>query len=123
MPDNPPNANGKKVVYGNTLSTVEFNNSDLRGTWSWQNPQIKVMQDTSIKAIAVFTPVEDRNYLATTKEIELTVEKKKLNINIEENGKEYTYDGTEHTVLYKIEYALTTFIYFVPCNKNASCPL
>ena len=99
--DNPSFVNGKKVVYGDTLESVEFNNIDLRGTWTWQDPTMQVLTDTSVVATAVFTPEDDKNYLPTTQEIELTVEKRK--IEIVPITTTYTYDGAEHTIVYRLD--------------------
>ena len=99
--ENPGFVNGRKVVYGNLLNTVEFSNSDIRGTWQWEQPNLQVLTHTSFVATAVFVPEDDKNYLTTTKEIELSVEKRKLEIIPINNI--YTYDGASHTIEYDID--------------------
>lgn len=92
--------NGGRVVYGNTLSTVEFSNLDVRGKWQWVNPNQKVLTDTQITVTAMFVPDETQDYLVSTKDVMLNVDKKKLTIEICE--KEFTYNGLNHTISYKL---------------------
>ena len=101
LEDNPPMfANSGKVVYGSTLSTVEFLNFDVRGKWQWENPNHKVLTHTEITAKALFIPDESEDYLVSSKNLTIAVEKKKLTIEISE--KEFTYDGLNHTISYNI---------------------
>ncbi len=92
---------GGSVVYSSTLGEVTFEDSDVRGVWSWQNPAFVVTTTEPFKANVIFTPKQDQDYLSSTKEITLTVVKKSLTIKIIEN--EYTYNENPHTIQYSLE--------------------
>ncbi|MBQ3047770.1 MAG: hypothetical protein IJD48_02000 [Clostridia bacterium] len=91
---------GASIVYGNYLSNLMFENNDVRGKWSWKTPNIKILTPNTFKAIAIFTPKEDKDYLVSEKEIEIDVRKK--HITIEVNKNHYVYDATQHTVEYTV---------------------
>ena len=91
---------GNNIAYSNKLETLVFANMDVRGTWAWKNPEIVVNKTGKFNAIAVFTPIETQDYLPSEKEVELNVTKKVLTIEILNN--EFTYDKSEHTVLYQV---------------------
>ena len=91
---------GNNIAYSNKLESLVFLNSDVRGTWSWKNPEIVVDKTGMFSAVAVFTPTETQDYLSSEKEVELRVTKKILTIEILNN--EFTYDKNEHVVLYRL---------------------
>ena len=99
--EEPDFVSGKKVTYGNLLSTLEFANTDVRGTWTWTTPSYKVLTPTTITATALFTPKEDKDYLTSTMEIEVPVAKKRLDFVVNNNN--FTYDATNHSILYSLE--------------------
>ncbi len=90
---------GQCITYGDNLSDVVFENTDVRGTWSWKT-DTQVLDTVSYTATAVFTPKEDKDYLVSEREITLDVLKKVLKVDVTSN--EYTYDTQNHTVEYSI---------------------
>ncbi|MBR1984958.1 MAG: hypothetical protein IKA31_04370, partial [Clostridia bacterium] len=99
--EEPDFVSGKKVTYGNLLSTLEFANTDVRGTWTWTTPSYKVLTPTTITATALFTPKEDKDYLTSTMEIEVPVAKKRLDFVIDSNS--FTFDKTNHSIIYSLQ--------------------
>ncbi len=96
----PTFVNGKNIEYGSLLESVEFVNDDVRGTWVWEDPSIKVLTPTAYVAKAKFIPFETGDYLISSKEITLEVQKKELKIEILNN--KYVYDGANHNVQYNV---------------------
>jgi len=91
---------GNNITYGDPLSSIRFAETDVRGTWGWENPDFVVLDTAPFETTAVFTPNELQDYLPSTRKVTLTVVKRVLTINITKN--EYTYDGNEHTIEYTL---------------------
>ncbi len=90
---------GQCITYGDNLFDVVFENTDVRGIWSWKT-DAQVLDTVSHTATAVFTPKEDKDYLVSEREITLDVLQKVLKVDVTSNT--YTYDTQNHTVEYSI---------------------
>lgn len=90
--------NGANIAYSDKLSSLTFVDSDVRGTWSWADPNLVVENLGTYTTTVVFIPHEEENYNSSTKQITLNVVKKTITIEVTRN--EFTYDGEEHTIEY-----------------------
>ncbi len=98
---NPVFTNGYYITYGSELSSMEFEESDVRGSWSFETESYKVLTTGSITVNVVFTPKEIADFLPSTKQIVLKVKQRVLQIAITQN--EYTYDGLGHSINYSVQ--------------------
>ncbi len=92
--------NGANIIYGDMLSSLTIVTSDQRGTWSFVNDNQQVLTPNSFTTDMLFTPHETQDYLPSIKPFTLTVLQRTLQINVLQNI--YTYDGTEHSLIYEV---------------------
>ena len=88
------------AVYGNKLSSVTFEDNNPNGYWSWENPDYVFEATGEYVAKLVFTPYSSLDYKVESIDYELTVLKRTLTFDDIVNN--YTYDGLEHTIEYKL---------------------
>ncbi len=89
------------VIYSNTLSSLVFEDTDVRGLWSWQNGEVVVDNVGEFEATVVFTPNNTQDYLPSTKTISIPVSKKVVTIVVTEDT--YTYDTNPHELVYSVD--------------------
>lgn len=87
-------------IYGNKLSSVEFESDNPNGYWEWKSPDTLFESAGELKTILVFTPYASLDYDKEEVEITLNVLKKELTFNIINSI--YSYDGNPHTIEYEV---------------------
>ncbi len=92
---------GYYVTYGSKLSSLSFEESDVRGVWSFEDDSLQVLTPGQITVNVIFTPHETADFLPSKKQILLNVNKKVLSILVDQN--EYTYDGNNHGIVYSVQ--------------------
>ncbi len=96
----PSFVNNNNIQYSEKLSTLVFEDDDVRGLWRWEDPDfvINTVKEATVKVI--FEPKDTVSYLPSSKTITIRVDKKDVAINITQDT--YTYDGDEHTIQYTL---------------------
>ena len=87
------------AAYGDVLSSIELPTIENVGKWVWVTPT-DLVGDAGEQYHKAKFETEDPNYLEYEIDVKVVVAKKKVIIEVIEN--EYFYDGTEHTITYKV---------------------
>ena len=83
-------------IYGDELSTVEIENINPNGTWSWKEPSTiltpeDMINNPTIFVTAVFTPNDLNNYEIVERELLVKVTKKELRVVVLQSEFDYDY--------------------------------
>lgn len=89
------------ITYGDKLSAVELtggaaeaDGTPVAGTWTWKNGELKPAAAGTYKAFVVFTPADADAYETVEVEIDVTVNKKSVDVTFPTTTGEYAY-GTK----------------------------
>ena len=93
-----PQLNTTIATYGDSISVLTFK-SHPQGRWTWKTPDAKVGDVGTSTHVAEFIP-NDNRYETLTYNVNITVKAKVLTITIV--GDTFEYDGSYHTLQYKI---------------------
>ena len=93
--------NETQSIYGTTLKNISLDSTVINiGNWKWKDDSIVILTPTLYTASVIFTPTDLDRYETIEKEVTFAVNKKEIEISVEEN--EYVYDKTQKSIVYKV---------------------
>lgn len=96
-----PKLENIEATYGDKLSDVSLPKSTI-GEWSFDDPTIVLNEVGEVEFAATFKHF-DENLMDVHETATVKVNKKKVDITLEEPEKNYTYNGAEQQLTYKID--------------------